>query len=212
LSYFDLVLPLPPSAEQVSYFAHLDSIGSHSDDSYLALPNPHPETPYHPIEIQAPKPSRNFIDSEKFRRLLRSGGNDIGHADDDIEVARGSSLPCLQPSLESGDSSPSGPLTPAELWLDEASLAIASGSSSHFGIHGSTYGSYQSKKSSPFSSLFYVGQPHLITTMEGQCSLISAHHQSPQFVVWYHFADGLENFVRIPTQRVIIVTLTLSAT
>ena len=160
ISYFDLVLPLPPSAEQINYFAHLDSIGSHLDSVDLPLPNPHPEPTCYTIKIQAPKPNRSFVDGEKLRRLLCFTGNDIEDEDeDDREEVPQFGFSSLEPSIESGDSTPFGPLTPADIYFHDTALAITPGSSSQFGPHAAAYDSHQPKKSSPFSSMLYIGQP-----------------------------------------------------
>jgi hypothetical protein len=158
ISYFDLVFPLPPSAEQISYFAHLDSIGPHLDSVELPLPNPHPELPCHTIEIQAPQPNRGFIDGEKLRRLLSFTGNDI-EDEDDREGVPQFGFSDLEPSLESGDSTPIGPLTPTDIYLHDTALAITPGSSSQFSPHAAVYEPHRPKKLSPFSSMLYVGLP-----------------------------------------------------
>ena len=146
VSHFDLVLPLPSSAEHISYFAHLDSIDSGLND----------DGPVPPVEIKAPSPSRSYIDSISFRHLLTSDGKDIEEENSTLDI---DTVPSLEHCLPSGDSSAYGPITPIGLCTNGVDPAIASDSGSYFGTNVSAFKSYQPKKPSPFSSLLYVGQP-----------------------------------------------------
>jgi hypothetical protein len=149
-----LVLPLPPSAERISYFAHLDSIDSGLNVNDLVLPIPCQETLPDTMEIKVPSPGRSHIDSMAFRRLLNSNGKDIENSTLDIKT-----VPSLEYCLASGESSLYGPITPIGLCLNGADPAIASDSGSYFGTNVSAFKSYQPKMLSLFSSLLYVGQP-----------------------------------------------------
>ncbi|KIM80012.1 hypothetical protein PILCRDRAFT_541998 [Piloderma croceum F 1598] len=153
VSHFDLIVPLPPSSEQISYFAHLDSVNSGLDDIDLSLPNQYPEVVSETIEIQAPSPSRRHIDSVAFHRLIHSTWNDVDGGNSGVDVE---GPPALEHCLTSGESTPYGPITPIALSLNDAGLMITSDSDSYFGATGS---GFKSKKPSPFSSLLYVGRP-----------------------------------------------------
>ncbi|KIM71952.1 hypothetical protein PILCRDRAFT_16576, partial [Piloderma croceum F 1598] len=150
VSHFDLIVPLPPSSEQISYFAHLDSVNSGLDDIDLSLPNQYPEVVSETIEIQAPSPSRRHIDSVAFHRLIHSTWNDVDGGNSGVDVE---GPPALEHCLTSGESTPYGPITPIALSLNDAGLMITSDSDSYFGS------GFKSKKPSPFSSLLYVGRP-----------------------------------------------------
>ena len=156
VSHFDLILPLPPSSEQISYFAHLDSVNSGLDDIDPFLPDQYPEAVSGTIEIQAPSPSRSYIDSVAFHRLTHSTWNDVDGENSGVDVE---DPPALEHCLTSGESTPYGPITPIALCLNDAGLMITSDSDSYFGATGSGFKSYEPKKPSPFSSLLYVGRP-----------------------------------------------------
>jgi hypothetical protein len=150
VSHFDLILPLSPSSEQISYFAHLDSVNSSLDDGDLSLPNQYPEAVSETIEIETPSLSRKHIDSVAFRSLIHSTWNDVDGENSGIDVE---GPPALEHCLTTGESTPYGPITPIALCLNDAGLVITSDCGSYFGATGS---GFTNRRSHHLSRLFYT--------------------------------------------------------
>jgi hypothetical protein len=158
VSYFDLVLPLPPSKEHISYFAELDANGLDSDTAGVDLPSLHPECQIDTVEIKAPTPSRAYLNGAELCRLLNVIANENDTEVDSSEAKESSSgLLFPQQYSASGASSPYGPITPIGASTLDTGL-LASNDSSYSSANGSDFRSYHQKRS-PFSSLLYVGKP-----------------------------------------------------